>query len=135
MTHTVVSSATKEVVIGFDRPFVVIGERINPTGRKLLAAEMAAGDYSRVRADRSRIHGVIVTQKRARYVGVADVSVEGIVRVEDCGDTALSVVRIGFGVALFCDNSDAAIGRCAEGETQASNAGPQYQNVYVDNHG
>ncbi|MGH6940029.1 methyltetrahydrofolate cobalamin methyltransferase [Hypericibacter sp.] len=51
MTHTVVSSATKEVVIGFDRPFVVIGERINPTGRKLLAAEMAAGDYSRVRAD------------------------------------------------------------------------------------
>src|SRR5215813_14163629 len=51
MTDTVVSSATKEVVIGFDRPFVMIGERINPTGRKLLAAEMAAGDYSRVRAD------------------------------------------------------------------------------------
>ncbi|MFZ5789541.1 MAG: methyltetrahydrofolate cobalamin methyltransferase [Pseudomonadota bacterium] len=51
MTDTVISSATKEVVIGFDRPFVVIGERINPTGRKLLAAEMAAGDYSRVRAD------------------------------------------------------------------------------------
>ena len=51
MTDTVVSSATKEVVIGFERPFVLIGERINPTGRKLLAAEMAAGDYSRVRAD------------------------------------------------------------------------------------
>src|SRR6185437_2330261 len=51
MTDTMISSATKEVVIGFDRPFVVIGERINPTGRKLLAAEMAAGDYSRVRAD------------------------------------------------------------------------------------
>src|SRR3546814_1810435 len=46
MTDTVVSSATKEVVIGFDRPFVIIGERINPTGRKLLAAEMAAGDRS-----------------------------------------------------------------------------------------
>jgi hypothetical protein len=29
MTETVLSSATKEVVIGFDRPFVVIGERIN----------------------------------------------------------------------------------------------------------
>ena len=43
MTDTVISSATKEVVIGFDRPFVIIGERINPTGRKLLAAEMAAG--------------------------------------------------------------------------------------------
>ncbi len=51
MTETIVSSATREVVIGFERPFVVIGERINPTGRKLLAAEMAAGDYSRVQAD------------------------------------------------------------------------------------
>jgi 5-methyltetrahydrofolate--homocysteine methyltransferase len=51
MTDTVISSATKEVVIGFDRPFVIIGERINPTGRKLLAAEMAAGDYSRVKTD------------------------------------------------------------------------------------
>ena len=34
MTDTVLSSATREVVIGFDRPFVIIGERINPTGRK-----------------------------------------------------------------------------------------------------
>ena len=51
MTRTVLSSATKEVVIGFDQPFVIIGERINPTGRKLLAAEMAAGDYSRVQSD------------------------------------------------------------------------------------
>ena len=51
MTQTVVSSATREVVIGFDRPFVMIGERINPTGRKLLAEEMKAGDFSRVEAD------------------------------------------------------------------------------------
>ena len=51
MTETVVSSASKEVVIGFDQPFVVIGERINPTGRKLLAEEMKAGDYSRVETD------------------------------------------------------------------------------------
>jgi 5-methyltetrahydrofolate--homocysteine methyltransferase len=51
MTDTVISSATKEVVIGFDRPFCVIGERINPTGRKLLAAEMAAGDFTRVTSD------------------------------------------------------------------------------------
>src|SRR5512134_63585 len=51
MTETVISSATREIVIGFDRPFVIIGERINPTGRKLLAAEMAAGDFSRVEAD------------------------------------------------------------------------------------
>ena len=51
MTHTVVSSATREVVIGFDRPFVMIGERINPTGRKLLAEEMKNGDFGRVEAD------------------------------------------------------------------------------------
>ncbi|MEZ5165803.1 MAG: dihydropteroate synthase [Acidimicrobiales bacterium] len=51
MTDTVLSSATKEVVIGFDRPFVMIGEKINPTGRKLLAEEMKAGDFSRVEAD------------------------------------------------------------------------------------
>jgi 5-methyltetrahydrofolate--homocysteine methyltransferase len=51
VTETVLSSATKEVVIGFDRPFVVIGERINPTGRKKLAEEMAAGNFETVIAD------------------------------------------------------------------------------------
>ncbi len=51
MTETVVSSATKELVIGFERPFVLIGERINPTGRKIMAEEMKVGDYSRVQSD------------------------------------------------------------------------------------
>ena len=51
MTDTVLSSATREVAIGFGRPFVMIGERINPTGRQLLAEEMKAGDFSRVEAD------------------------------------------------------------------------------------
>jgi 5-methyltetrahydrofolate--homocysteine methyltransferase len=51
MTDTVVSSATREVVIGSGRPFVIIGERINPTGRKKLADEMKAGDYSTVIVD------------------------------------------------------------------------------------
>jgi 5-methyltetrahydrofolate--homocysteine methyltransferase len=51
VTETVLSSPTREVVIGFDRPFVVIGERINPTGRKALAAEMAAGNFDTVVAD------------------------------------------------------------------------------------
>jgi 5-methyltetrahydrofolate--homocysteine methyltransferase len=51
MTDTVVSSHTREVVLGLERPFVMIGERINPTGRKILAAEMAAGNFSRVEAD------------------------------------------------------------------------------------
>jgi len=51
MTTTLISSPTKEVKIGFDQPFVIIGERINPTGRKLLAEEMKANDFSRVEAD------------------------------------------------------------------------------------
>lgn len=51
MTRTVVASATKTVLIGFDEPFCVIGERINPTGRKKLAAEMVAGDFSTVEKD------------------------------------------------------------------------------------
>jgi 5-methyltetrahydrofolate--homocysteine methyltransferase len=51
MTTTILSSAKQEVTIGFGHSFVMIGERINPTGRKTLAAEMKAGDYSRVEAD------------------------------------------------------------------------------------
>lgn len=48
---TVLESKTKTVAIGPDRPLVIIGERINPTGRKQLAAEMADGNFQRVRAD------------------------------------------------------------------------------------
>ena len=51
VTHTVVESKTKTVVIGFDKPFCVIGERINPTGRKKLAAELEAGNFDTVRKD------------------------------------------------------------------------------------
>jgi hypothetical protein len=51
MTRTVVESKTKTAIIGFDQPFCVIGERINPTGRKKLAAELEAGDFSTVEKD------------------------------------------------------------------------------------
>ena len=51
MTQTIVESKTKTVIIGFDQPFCVIGERINPTGRKKLAAELEAGDFSTVESD------------------------------------------------------------------------------------
>lgn len=49
--QTSLSSKTKTVIIGPDKPFVVIGERINPTGRKMLAAEMASGNFERVKSD------------------------------------------------------------------------------------
>jgi len=51
MTRTIVESKTKTAVIGFEEPFCVIGERINPTGRKKLAAELEAGDFSTVAKD------------------------------------------------------------------------------------
>jgi 5-methyltetrahydrofolate--homocysteine methyltransferase len=51
MTRTVVESKTKTVTVGFDEPFCVIGERINPTGRKKLAAELEMDDYSTVLRD------------------------------------------------------------------------------------
>ena len=51
MTDTIVCSPKGELKIGFEQPFVIIGERINPTGRKILAEEMKNGDYSRVEAD------------------------------------------------------------------------------------
>ncbi len=51
-SNTVFTSASgKEWVMGFDAPFTIIGERINPTGRKILAEEMKAGDFSRVESD------------------------------------------------------------------------------------
>jgi 5-methyltetrahydrofolate--homocysteine methyltransferase len=51
MTRTIIESKTKTTIMGFDQPFTVIGERINPTGRKILNAELEAGDFSRVEAD------------------------------------------------------------------------------------
>ncbi|MGH2522821.1 MAG: dihydropteroate synthase [Anaerolineales bacterium] len=49
--ETILTSPTQTVRIGPDHPFAIIGERINPTGRKMLAAEMAAGNFDRVRKD------------------------------------------------------------------------------------
>ena len=49
--ETKVSSESKDVIIGTDKPTVLIGERINPTGRKKLAAELETGDLDLVRKE------------------------------------------------------------------------------------
>jgi 5-methyltetrahydrofolate--homocysteine methyltransferase len=49
--HTVLSSATSSITIGPDQPFCIIGERINPTGRKKFQEQLRAGDYSALEAD------------------------------------------------------------------------------------
>ena len=48
---TVIKSGTKSVEINRDRPTVIIGERINPTGRKKVLAALQAGDFEIVRQD------------------------------------------------------------------------------------
>src|SRR5262245_57723451 len=48
---TVLRSATKEIVIGADQPFCVIGERINPTGRKIFQEQLRRDDLSRIEID------------------------------------------------------------------------------------
>ena len=56
--HTVVRSATRELIIGSDQPFCIIGERINPTGRKKFQEELRAGDLSSVEIDvKAQIEG------------------------------------------------------------------------------
>jgi 5-methyltetrahydrofolate--homocysteine methyltransferase len=51
MSHTVLRSARKEIVIGHDRPFCLIGERINPTGRKVFQEQLRNGDLSAIERD------------------------------------------------------------------------------------
>jgi 5-methyltetrahydrofolate--homocysteine methyltransferase len=67
--ETTLQSATRSVVIGPGRPLVMIGERINPSGRKKLGAEMAAGDFARVRADAAAqvAAGALVLDVNAGY--------------------------------------------------------------------
>ena len=49
--HTVLSSPGKTVTIGHDQPFCIIGERINPTGRKQFQLQLRAGDLSAIEKD------------------------------------------------------------------------------------
>jgi 5-methyltetrahydrofolate--homocysteine methyltransferase len=49
--HTILRSASREVVIGHDQPFCIIGERINPTGRKIFQEQLRANDLSRIHVD------------------------------------------------------------------------------------
>ena len=78
---TVLRSLTQTVIIGPNRPFVIIGERINPTGRKALAAEMAAGNFSRVIADaKAQVEAgahVLDVNSGVPLTDEAEISVEG----------------------------------------------------------
>ena len=110
MTETVLSSPGKEVVIGFDRPFVVIGERINPTGRKKLAAEIAAGDFSTVESDAVAqvaagahvldVNAGVPTADEARLMTDMVKRVQGLVDVPLCIDSSM-VPALEAGLAAY----------------------------------
>lgn len=75
--HTILKSAAKEVVIGVDRPFVMIGEKINPTGRKKLAAALSEGnlDYVRQLAESQVAWGADVLDINVGVPGVDEVAI------------------------------------------------------------
>lgn len=110
MTETVLSSPTKEVVIGFDRSFVVIGERINPTGRKKLAAEIAAGNYSTVERDAAAqvaagahvldVNAGVPTADEARMMTEMVKRVQALVDVPLCIDSSM-VPALEAGLAAY----------------------------------
>ncbi len=99
MTRTVLASPKQEVAIGFDEPFVIIGERINPTGRKKLAEEMKAGDYSRVEQDALAqvaagahmldVNAGIPLADEAKILGECIKLVQGLVDVPLCIDSSI----------------------------------------------
>ena len=75
--HTILKSNTKEVTIGIDRPFVMIGEKINPTGRKKLAAALSEGnlDYVRQLAESQVAWGADVLDINVGVPGLDEVAV------------------------------------------------------------
>ena len=82
--HTVLRSRSREVVIGHDQPFCIIGERINPTGRKAFAEALRAGDLSQVVVD--------AEQQEAAGAHVLDVNA-GIPLVDEA-ELLASMIRL-----------------------------------------
>ncbi len=97
--HTILKSATKEIVIGIDRPFVMIGEKINPTGRKKLAAALAEGnlEYVRQLAESQVAWGADVLD-----INVGVPGIDEIVLVKQVVELVTSVV----GVPLCLDSAN-----------------------------
>jgi len=99
--QTTVRSASKEVTIAPDRPIVIIGERINPTGKKRLAASLAEGDMSRVRT--------LAEQQVANGAHILDVNV-GAASVDEVAllPMAVKAVQEVTDVPLCIDSPNAA---------------------------
>jgi 5-methyltetrahydrofolate--homocysteine methyltransferase len=91
--RTILKSATKEVIIGIDRPFVMIGEKINPTGRKKLAAALSSGnlDYACLLAVSQVAWGADILDINVGVPGMDEVAV-----VKKLIELLVSVVSVPF---------------------------------------
>lgn len=89
--HTILKSAGKEVMIGIDKPFVMIGEKINPTGNKKLAAALQEGNLDAVRklAERQVAWGADVLDVNVGVPGLDEV--EMIAKVVEAVSQAVDV--------------------------------------------
>ena len=74
---TIIKSEKKEVTISFDSPFTIIGEKINPTGRKKLAAALKEGNYDYVKqlANRQVETGADILDVNVGVPGIDEVAV------------------------------------------------------------
>jgi 5-methyltetrahydrofolate--homocysteine methyltransferase len=108
--HTILKGKSKEVTIGIDRPFVMIGEKINPTGRKKLAAALAEGnlDYVCQLAENQVAWGAEVLDINVGVPGLDEVAVarrlvemlSGVIDIPFCLDSAnADVLATGLAVA------------------------------------
>ena len=93
--HTVVRSATRELIIGSDKPFCIIGERINPTGRKKFQEELRAGDLSSVGIDvKTQLAGgamMLDVNMGAPLVDEADLLAKAVKLVQSLTDVPLCI--------------------------------------------
>ena len=96
--ETILRSATRELRIGQEQPFCIIGERINPTGRKIFQEQLRAGDLSRVEID--------VAQQVAGGAMVLDINM-GAPLADEAAlmDRAVRLVQGLCDLPLFIDSS------------------------------
>jgi 5-methyltetrahydrofolate--homocysteine methyltransferase len=93
--QTVLKGPSSEVIIAPDMPIVMIGERINPTGRKSFSAELQAGDLSRIARDAKAQAdaGALVLDVNVGVAGVDEVKLlpQAIQIVQDAVDLPVSI--------------------------------------------
>jgi 5-methyltetrahydrofolate--homocysteine methyltransferase len=91
--ETVLRSASREVIIGPSQPFCVIGERINPTGRRLFQEQLRRGDLSRVEIDvAQQVAGgamVLDVNMGAPLADEADLMVKAVTLIQSLTDLPL----------------------------------------------